>query len=312
MTLELDTPLKNAIMRFADLLHRHGEAIGAPAIVLPTAAFFPDPIEQTPESVMRLIGHMRSFAPIHDSIPFAVRFVETEGGASAGGSCSSGACSTQPGSDPSVMRVREHADGYQIDIDVTDVPNPVRLTTAIARALGSVILFEADEIDTADAPAVDAEVAAQLAGFGALTLAGSHIYKKSCGGVSVHQGTALRPSDHAVLLALATRLYDATPRSIRRVLDPTQDELFTASLDFVDCHAELLNGLRTAPASIAAGFFSLEARRGLFARIFGREKTDVPQKASAPPKRPRDPEKERRRREAQALVDAALSEPQSR
>ena len=81
--------LRWLVSRYARLRAEHGEAIGTPVLVEPTATFFPDAFTPSPEGVGALVRRMLTYAPVSNNLQLELAFVEGEGG---GGSCGTGGC----------------------------------------------------------------------------------------------------------------------------------------------------------------------------------------------------------------------------
>src|SRR5215472_1904010 len=133
-----ETSIRWLVSRFAGLRARHGDAVGRPDLVEPTSRYFPDPFALDGESVARLLKRVLSYAPVSDDLTIALRFVER--GGSAGG-CGSQACCEVKGEPAPEDRLLEMDDGYILELPTSDVGHPVLLTTALARAAGSIVLF---------------------------------------------------------------------------------------------------------------------------------------------------------------------------
>jgi hypothetical protein len=68
-TFLLQDALRWIVRTSARLRAGHGEAIAAPALVLPTAAFFPDEFRGDAPGVARLLRRIMTYAPIADDLP---------------------------------------------------------------------------------------------------------------------------------------------------------------------------------------------------------------------------------------------------
>lgn len=189
-----------------------------------------------------------------------------------------------------------------------DVGDPAILTTALARAAGRIVLFEADaSVDPRDEGALS-ELTALAAGLGLLLLNGACVYKKGCGGMKRHQATFLDVEEVALGLALFVRTADKKPSAVRRHLEITQKEAFDAALAWVDGQPSLVRALKEHPETLADGVFAFEEKKGLFSRLFAKKDPGELAPISVRP-RERSEEELRRLAEAKALVDEALAEP---
>lgn len=306
MELPSDDTLRHLVSRYAAFVAAHGAAIGSPDLVQPTGTFFPDEFRGDPESVGAFLKRLLSYAPLATDLPVALRFVMPEQEDEAGGGCSSGSCSSGGKGAPVRDTVSEIEDGYLVDVYVGDVATATLLGTTLARSVGDLVLREAGE--TPEDRGVDAEIAAVASGLGVLLANGSYVYAKGCGGVRVHQATSLSVSEHAVLLALFVRTHDVKPSAARAHLDTTPAEAFDDALAWVDSNPEIPLALKTHPATLAAGMFSVKPVKGFLGRLFGRRSAtaEVPAIASTPAAKRRTPEEERRLAESRRLVEEAL------
>jgi hypothetical protein len=306
LTLSEDQ-IRGIVAHLAHLRAAHGEAFAEPELVEPNGEFFPDEFKLEPESVERLLHRMLGYAPLSEDLEIGLGFIQPDGEVSGGG-CGSGACGTGGLKEIARGGAVETEDGYAALVHVQDVGDPTILTTALARAAGRIVLFEADEeVDPRDEGALS-ELTALSAGLGLLLLNGACVYKKGCGGMKRHQATFLDLEEIALGLALFVRVTDKKPGTVRRHLEVTQKEAFDAALAWVDGQPSLLKALATRPETLADGVFDFEAKKGLFARLFAR-KDDADLGSFAPPaSRTRSEDERRRLAEAKALVDEALSE----
>lgn len=298
MALPSEDSLRFIVARMASILAAHGEAFDAPPLVLPNAEFFPDAISVSGDGLETLLARVAFHSPLPDDVPLTLGFVEAE---DAGGkSCSSGACG--PGVDAALLPpVHETDETYLIPLDVTVARHPVRLTTAIARGVGGVLLAYTDT-PTVD-PGRDAEIAAVLSGFGVLLANGANVFMKGCSGVKVHRGTDLTVEEVAAALAIFVRRFDHAPSKAKKHLEPTQLEAFEEALAWADQNEELLAKLASAPELLEGGVFELAKPKGMLSRLFGKKAKDEEVVVTV---RKRTPEEERRLAEARALVEEAL------
>lgn len=194
------------VRRAATLALAGAEPVGP--IVLPDARFFPDKFDRRPESIGKLFERMKLHVGLSDT-DTSLSLVDPEEGRVVS-SCSSGGCggggvSTLSGERVTVRRGAGGALGYDVVVAIQEVANPTVLTTALARALGQVFLFEAD-VASRFAPkeiAPAADLAAVLLGLGVIVTNGSAIEVKGCGGMKVHGATSLGPAEAVLALALA-------------------------------------------------------------------------------------------------------------
>lgn len=306
MALPSEDSLRALVTSYARLLSEHGEAFEGAELVTPTAEHFPDRFERTGESLVRLLERVASYSPLGEDVPLEIGLVE-DGGGDDDGHCSSG-CS-RPGA--RVDGVQHSGRGYRVPLPVTELANPTRMVCALARGVGAAVLAEAEvPVDPEDVGAMS-EVAAALSGFGVVLLEGSHVYAKSCGGPSIHQGTALSPGELGVLLALFCEIAGHDTRAARKYLGATQLEAFDEAREWVEANAALVRKLRDAPELLCGGAFEVATKKpGLLSRLFGgKHKDDAGGLAAAPTspaRRQRSAEEERRLAEARALVEEEL------
>jgi hypothetical protein len=317
--LPSEDSLRWLVGRYASLLAAHGEGIGSPQLVQPTAEDFPDAFEVSGPGVARFLARMLEYAPVASGLDVRLRITQDE---ADDPSCGTGGCGTSSCSDGKAAnkasargprlrdRVIDADEAYLVEIPARDVGHPVRLATSLARSVGTVVLLEAGEdVELTDVGAMS-EIAATASGFGVLLLAGSHIFGKSCGGVSIGQQTHLSVEEHGVLLALFTRLHGLKPSHARAHLEVTQVEAFNEALEWVDSNPALVSDLEARPEVLADGVFKMEPVKGLLGRWFSGSKAvkDPAEMAPVSRKAPRSAEEQRRLDEARALVDAALGE----
>ena len=311
MPLPDERALRWIVSRYARLRAAHGEVLGTPELVLPTAEFFPDEVTATPEGIEILLRRMLGYAPVAHGLPVKLGFVAPDESAGGGGGCSSAGCD-KPGT-PKIEdsgRVVELEDGYGLTLSVGDVGHPVLLTSTLARGVGGLVLAEADEAVPPAEQGATSEIAAVACGLGVLLLNGSHVVAKACGGLRMHQGTHLPVDELAVSVALFLRVHEKKPAAARSHLATTQREEFDEAMRWVDSNDALVDALAHAPASLADGHFAIEPVRGVLARwLAGRKRPQAPSDLAVPAsKRPPKTEAERARlAEARALVEKALA-----
>src|SRR5262249_10629285 len=208
---------------------------------------------------------------------------DSRGGSSRGarapletrGGCGGGACGT--GDLKAIARgtAIETEDGYAALVHVQDVGDPTVLTTVLARAVGRIVMFEADEeVDPRDESALS-ELTAIASGFGLLLLNGSCVYKKGCGGMKRHQATFLEIEEIALGLALFLPATGKKPALVRPHLEITQRETFDAALAWVDTQPALVRALVERPETLEDGVFAFEEKKGFLARLFTRKSNDA-------------------------------------
>ncbi len=300
--------IRGIVAHIAHLRAAHGEAFADPELVEPTADYFPDEFTLDPEGVERLLRRMLGYAPLSEDLEIGLGFIQPDGEVSGGG-CGSGACGTGGLKEIARGGAVETEEGYAALVHVQDVGDPVILTTALARAAGRIVLFEADEdVDPRDEGPLS-ELTALAAGLGLLLLNGACVYKKGCGGMKRHQATFLDIEELALGLALFVRATNKKPGAVRRHLEITQKEAFDAAIAWVDGQPSLVRALVDRPETLEDGVFAFEEKKGLLSRLFSR-KSDADELGTVSVRpRERSPEEIRRLAEAKALVDEALSEP---
>jgi hypothetical protein len=273
MDLPREEALRWIVARFACLRAAHGEAIGSPPLVTPTATYFPDPFEPTGDGVAQLLARTLEHAPVAADLDVRLRFLDAESSQDAGcgtGGCGTGACDT-PGERRLLDRVIHAGDGYVVELPTSDVGNPVLLTTSLARSAGSIVLSEAGEDVDPEEVGPMSEMAAVVAGFGVLLSNGAYVFGKSCGGVRVQQHTHLSVEELTVALALFAKVHDVRAGLARTYLDTTPREAFAEAVHWADSNPELIGDLRDRPEVVVDGIFKLEPTKfmaGLFGRLF--------------------------------------------
>jgi hypothetical protein len=310
MDFELSEDRIRAIVaHLAHLRAAYGEAFAEPELVEPNGEYFPDEFTLDPKGIERLLQRMLCYAPLSDELEIGLGFIEPDGEVSGGG-CGTGGCSTGGLKEIARGGAVETDAGYAALVHVQDVGDPAVLTTALSRAIGRIVLFEADEeLDPRNEGALS-ELTAIGFGLGLLLLNGSCVYKKGCGGMKRHQATFLEVDELAFGLALFVRMTGNKPGTVRRHLEITQREAFDAALAWVDGQPTLLRSLAERPETLADGVFSFEEKKGLFSRLFARkaDSLEAPAPSSVKPRVAKTAEELRRLAEAKALVDEALSD----
>jgi hypothetical protein len=295
------TSLRFVVGEYASILAHHGDAFSKAELVLPTTEHFPDEFNRDADGVHALLERTMSYTPLADDLEVRVGFVEGEATKSGAG-CSSGACGGGNGWSR-VDGVLDEDDGYRVLVHVADTTSPARLVGSLARSVGALLSCEAGEAQDADI-AARSEVWAAAAGFGVLLLSSAHVYSKSCGGVSVHQGTMLDVDALATMLALFCAVRGIKPSKAAAHLGPTPREAFDEAWRLVDSNRELVRKLRETPELLEDGVFELEPPKGILSRLFGRK--NEPKEPTSAPRRAQSAEDRRRLEEARALVDEVL------
>ena len=300
MDLPSDDALRWLVRTYARLRARHGDAIGVPALVQPTADFFPDEFRRDASSVERLLRRILGYSPVADDLGIELAFLAPEEG--AGGGCGSSACGPSGGG---LARpcIDELDDGYRVFVAAADVGNADLLSTSLVRAVGSLVLAEAGEAIEAG----DEEIAAVACGFGVLLANGASVWAKSCGGLRMAQATTLAVEEMAVALALFLAVHDGKTSGARAHLGATQREALDVATTWVESNPLLVEALRDRPASLEDGRFDLEPVRGLLGRWMHKRQLEKELRAPRPPAlAPVSEDRRRRLEEARALVDEVL------
>jgi hypothetical protein len=281
MDLPSEASLQWIVSSYAGLLARHGEGIGAPELVQPTTAFFPDPITPDERGVVRVVARMVELAPVRDGLDVRLRFVDrgADGGGCGTGGCGSGACDTgKPGASFG-DRVIEGDDGYLLELDVSAIAHPVALAATVARAAGTLVLLEAEEdVKTSELGAMS-EVAAVASGLGVLLASGAHVYGKSCGGARISHHTHLTLEELSVALALFSEVHEVKPAAVKSYFEVTQREAYDEALAWARSNPRILRDLRLRPEVVEAGLFRCEETKGVLGRFLSRraaEQEDAP------------------------------------
>jgi hypothetical protein len=300
MDFPSDDALRWIVRWYAELNAAHGDVLRAAELVEPNGRFFPDAFTRDAPSVVRLFQRMRGYSPLAEDLPIELAFVEAD---ESGGACGSGACGT--GAKIGARDgIRDLGDRYRVELLISDTSDPIVLTTAMARAIGALVLSEGgDDVPDIELGAVS-ELAATACGFGILLTSGAAVYAKGCGGLRMHQATRLSVEEHAVALALHLRVHGSKPTTARAHLETTQREAFDEALRWVDSNRLIVETLRERPAELTRGEIVFESARGIFGRMFARK--SPAEVVVARPKRERSEDELRRLAEAKSLVDDAL------
>jgi len=306
MDLPDDDSLRWIVKTFAHLRAAHGAAIGTPALVQPTAEFFPDEFLPDVPSVGRLLRRMMDYAPLSSELGVELAVVASE--PDRGGGCGSAACATGTGGGSGALGVQELENGYRVVVSAADVGNADVLSTSLARSVGTLVLHEAGELVGAET----SEIAATVCGFGVLLLNGSAVWAKSCGGLRVAQATVLPVEEVGVALALFVAIHGHRVSQARKHLGATQREAFDVAQDWVECNPTLIVSLRDRPQRLESGTLDLEPVRGVLGQWLRRRKLE--QALRAPPATSASTltaERRRRLEEVSALLDE-VGEPDTR
>ena len=315
-----DDALRSIVAHLAHLRAEYGDVLGNLDLVEPNGDYFPDAFALEPAAIDRLMRRMMTYAPLASDLEVQVVFVEPDTEGTSGGGCGTGACSPgdkTPGKQVMKGGAAETADGYAVVIASGDVAEPKLLTASLARSMGRLVLFEADEEVDPRVEGALSELTAVACGLGVLLLNGASVYKKGCGGMRQHQGTFLGASELALACALFIRVTDRKPGAVRRHLAVTQREAFDSALDWVDGQPKLVRALMNEPETLADGIFALEEKKGLLSRLLSSspkerkhdDEADALAALSVPrPAKERTEEERRRLAETRALVEEALQD----
>lgn len=307
MDLPSEDALRWIVRAYARLRAAHGDAIGVPELVHPTATYFPDEFRGDAPGVARLLRRMMTYAPIADDLHIELAFLAEDDGASTAG-CGSIACGSSPGLRTRARGIEELEDGYRIFVAAADVGHPDLLTTSLVRSVGALVLSEAGEEVGVEVATQTAEVAAAASGFGVLLANGAAVWAKSCGGLRMASATALSVEETAVALALFAAVHDVKESEAREHLHTTQREAFDLALAWAASNPFLVEGLRNRPATLQAGAFDIEPVRGLLGRWLHKRKIEKEMGTAPVAAKPaRSDEQRRRFEEARAWVDEVLS-----
>lgn len=298
MDLPNDDALRWIVATCARLRAEHGTAIGVPALLLPTAEFFPDEFRQDAPSVSRLLRRMIEYAPLAEGLRVEIEFLEP---VHDDRGCGSAACGS---SAPSRDSVDALGHGYRVRIPLTDVGHPVLLTTSLARSVGALVLHEAGE----DVDAATSEIAAVVCGFGVLLANGAALCTKGCGGFRIVRATALSVEEMTLALALAVGVYDQKTAVARAHLEPTQREAFGLACDWVDSNPPVVAALRDRPEMLEGGTFEVQPIRSSLGRWLYRRRLQKEMRAQPPAVTAPAMTAERRRHfeDAKKLVDEVM------
>lgn len=256
------------VSNVARLYAAHGEAIGTPLLIEPTGAFFPDSLESSAAGLHALLRRIMSYTPLSDSLNVRVALVDTEG--EAGGGCGGGACGTSGESAQIRGGIVEEAEGYVVLLHPGDVGDPILLTASLARNAGTLTHLEGDLPLRPDEAGAISEITASALGFGVLLTSASCVYKKGCGGMRMHRGTALSLEEHALLLVTIARVHGHKLASATKHLEVTQKEAIDRAIAFVDSNAEVIKQLQGSPEMLVDGIFAVNPPRSWLGRLFSK------------------------------------------
>jgi hypothetical protein len=306
MDLPSDDSLRRIVTTMARLRAAHGAAIGEPALVQPTAEFFPDEFRPDVASVGQLLRRMLGYAPLSTELGIELAVLVPE--PDHAGGCGSAACGPGgSGGGAAGVDVQELENGYRVVVSATDVGNPDVLSTSLARSVGALVLHEAGE----HVGAVQSEIAAVVCGFGVLLLNGSAVWAKACGGLRMAQATVLPVEEMAVALALFVALHGHKVSHARKHLGTTQRDAFDVAQDWVESNPLLIASLRDRPERLESGALDLEPVRGVLGQWLHKRKLEQALRARPVSTPTITAERRRRLEEVSALLDD-VGEPEAR
>lgn len=271
MELPDERTLRDLVQRYGSIIERFGDDIGRRPMVLPTSRFFPDKFSGDLPSVARLLDRMKGHAGMAD-IPIQIGVA---GADALDGACGSGGCGScaAPSVKPEVAAARlvDMGDGWRVNIDPSEVQNPVVLTAALARALGHIFLLEetSAERPIEEPLEVTVELTTVALGLGTLLLSGSYLYQKSCGGPNVACLTALGVGELSVAFALFAKHTRSSLRAARAELDATQRDQLSEAETWLLSNPTVSQLLERDPLRLALGDFELSASKSWMARLLG-------------------------------------------
>ena len=303
-----DETLSSIVAHLAHLRAEYGEVLTDPELIEPTGEYFPDEFAVEPKAIERLLRRMMTYAPLAEDLDVQLAFLDPEEAGGAGGGCGSGACG--PGDNAKMVLkggAIETPRGYAAVLSTSDVGEPKLLTASLARSMGRLVLFEADEEVDPRVEGALSELTAVGCGLGVILLSGAALYKKGCGGVRRHQGTFLGVEELALANALFVRATGQKPSRVKRHLEITQREAFDDALAWVDARPKLVAMMKSAPETLVDGVLPIEEKKGLFARLLSSSKSlEEEMPISARPAKVRSDAELRRLAETKALVEEAL------
>jgi hypothetical protein len=300
MDLPDEDALRWIVSTYAGFRARHGDAIGDPTLVQPTAEFFPDEFRLDGESVARLLRRMIHYAPVSDRLGIELGFVEPDD--KQGGGCGSAACGTDGTGALGRTDVEELERGYRVWVATADISRAEVLAGSLSRAIGALVLHEAGE----KVEPRTSEIAAAASGFGVLLANGAAVWAKACGGLRMACATALSVEEVSIALSLFTAVHRRKPSDARAHLGTTQREAFDAAFEWVDSNRAVVEALRERPVMLEKGVFAIEPLRGTFGRWLHQRRQEKEQSVAATKAPPMSEERRRHFEEAKALVDEVM------
>jgi hypothetical protein len=234
-------------------------------LVLPTAHFFPDRMDGSPEAFGRLFDRMKGHVGL-DAIETELLIVDPEANEIVS-SCSSGACGSKLATWNGARVVpRDAGESYAVHLAMPELSHPTVVTTVLARALGDIFLRESGVKAGGKERAAIGDLAASMLGLAVLVANGSGIEVKGCGGVKVESVTSLTAPLACLAVALVERRETLRNPGVERApllahLDNVGRELYPAAAAFAKANDDVVRRLDDAPASLAEGQFSLREPR---------------------------------------------------
>jgi hypothetical protein len=300
-----DASLRSLVTTYARLRAVLGETLGQPELIQPTGHHFPDAFAPDPAGIGRLFARMVSYSPLADDLPVELAFILPDGRA---GGCGSSACGVSAGGRAGGGAVEDLGDRYRVSVPASEASHPVLLTTALARAIGALVLHE-DGQESGAVTDATAEICAAQCGFGVLLTGGSEVWAKSCGGLKGTRATALSVEESATALALFTAVHAVEPSEARRHLQPTQRAAYEDACEWVDSNPFLVETLVRSPASLEHGTFDIEPQRGPLGRWLYRRRVERELRAPATKQKfAPSAAQQRYLAEARALVEGTFEE----
>lgn len=362
MVLPSEEVFRSVIRNAAQLHHGLRAEIGRRPLVLPNGKFFPDKFTADELSVERLMRRIQEHAGMTD-VPIQTRILggpgtkdKPAGSHSCGGDCGGRGCKDCDGSchehksqaAPSCgsgcgsscgvpedvlgnePRLVDLGDSWLVRVPVTELRNPLVLTTNLARMVGYVFLVETRSPAQPMPENADkmADLVSTLLGLGGLLLGGAHIYSKSCGGPQIRRVTALGCDELAIATVLFATIHAHDLRPLAKELEVTQRAALSEAEQWLKERPLILQRLTSDPASLARGEIPTQVEsEGFFSKLFGKRRrsgatADDPESSIAEleamldqspsvPRRAKAERSDRHADELRALVDEAFAEPGS-